>query len=356
MKTYIESLKHLFALIEVTPGSADCRVHLLASILSAKAHLNELSEPEQHLQIADCSGEATIIVGCFSPIYRLLCDHGKTLRDTAVAFTGTWASPSRGALTAIALKLEPASEEEFARLMDGGPDFREKVKRNWDYLAGIFASEAEYLLEPWVRILERTCRMAMDQYGLAFCRAAAAHGNHHARRGGLLEHTVSMMRFATVMVCESTMDLRMYLQLEIVQAGILFHDFGKIFETDYEANSFRMRETRTAEMFGHIAAGSAYFLQAWAAALAEEPGLSDEEWEDVKRARDHVNHIILSHHGCLEWGSPVEPKTLEALLVHHIDNLDAKIEMMRQALGDSREYGEIVHPKRPLPKTIIRPF
>ena len=137
----------------------------------------------------------------------------------------------------------------------------------------------------------------------------AAVSHHHAYAGGLLEHTVSMAACAKSMAQE--MAISGYdIDADIVVAGALLHDIGKL-------DSYRMTTvpnmTVEGALLDHVAQGYIRFCE-----LAERYGLDE-------KTKIHLGHIILSHHGMREYGSPVVPATPEALVVSAADELDFKI-------------------------------
>ena len=107
---------------------------------------------------------------------------------------------------------------------------------------------------------------------------------------------------------------------DVLLAGVLLHDIGKLQELDYDLATSYSREGR---LLGHIMLGSALVRETAATIEGFPPLLLTE-----------IQHLILSHHGCLEYGSPVAPMTVEAFILSFVDDLDAKINMVRQAIRD----------------------
>ncbi len=157
-----------------------------------------------------------------------------------------------------------------------------------------------------------------------FLRAPAAKGWHHSHIGGLAEHVHDMAQFAL-----RASEIYPEVDRDVLVAGILLHDLGKIRElsvTNHIDYSDRGR------LLGHITMGIE-FLDEYLRGLEQFP------WE----LELHLKHMILSHHGSLENGSPVLPMTVEALLLHYIDNLDAQVRGTLQVLdqgggGNWTEY------------------
>jgi 3'-5' exoribonuclease len=135
---------------------------------------------------------------------------------------------------------------------------------------------------------------------------------HHAYRGGLLEHVVSMAELA-VAVCRHYRDL----DRDLILLGVLFHDLGKLRELGaMPANDY----TLEGRLIGHVVIGRDLLLER-AAAIPDFP-------VDLRQL---LEHLVLSHQGKKEFSSPVEPMTPEAVTLHFIDDLDAKLNQLRTA-------------------------
>jgi 3'-5' exoribonuclease len=147
-------------------------------------------------------------------------------------------------------------------------------------------------------------------FARAFAEAPAAKTNHHAYVGGLAEHTLSVMR-----LCERAAHHYEGLDRDLLLAGAFFHDIGKVRELAVEPG---FPYTEEGALLGHIALGYA-LVRERIAALGGFPEV---------RSTD-LGHLILSHQGELEWGSPVQPQTIEALVLHYLDNLDSKVATAR---------------------------
>ncbi|HPE68748.1 MAG TPA: HD domain-containing protein [Thermotogota bacterium] len=167
-----------------------------------------------------------------------------------------------------------------------------------------------------------------DRLATRFIEAPAAINVHHAYKGGLLEHSLDVMN-----MCLQLMELYPTLDIhrDILVAGALLHDIGKVDE--YHVLSSGIVRTDVGEMVGHIGQGVLTLRDM----ARKVPGFPPEILVDLE-------HIILSHHGELEWGSPVLPKTIEAFLVHAADNLDSKVaqfrEMVRKSQNANGQQGE----------------
>jgi len=159
--------------------------------------------------------------------------------------------------------------------------------------------------------LKRLGQLFLDDQPLMsrFARAAAAVTNHHAYPGGLLRHTLDIMELVSLIAPR-------YPQLdrELLLFGAFLHDLGKI---DEMSHGGEISYTDRGQLVGHIVIG----VQLLGGKIAELDGA--EPFPETLRL--HLEHLIVSHHGQLEFGSPKVPVTLEAIALHYLDNLDAKI-------------------------------
>lgn len=148
----------------------------------------------------------------------------------------------------------------------------------------------------------------------------AAQTLHHAYRAGFLEHILQMAAVGEMVAKAYGADA------DLVLAGAVLHDIGKLQELDYDLSTSYSREGR---LIGHIVLGSA---------VVRDAALSIDGFPPVLLTQ--IQHLVLSHHGSLEYGSPVVPMTVEAFILSFVDDLDAKINMVRQSLRDDAGEGE----------------
>jgi 3'-5' exoribonuclease len=139
-----------------------------------------------------------------------------------------------------------------------------------------------------------------------FLRAPAAKGWHHAWVGGLADHVIDMARLA-----DRAAEIYPEVDRDMLMAGVLLHDIGKMEELSVTNH---INYSDRGRLLGHITLGS----EMLECAVREMPGFPEELAMRLK-------HMILSHHGNLEHGSPVVPMTVEAMLLHYLDNLDAQV-------------------------------
>lgn len=155
------------------------------------------------------------------------------------------------------------------------------------------------------------CFLSDDAIVRGYCRAPAGVRNHHAYIGGLLEHVVNMLDAADrIMPCYPEVDR------DLLFLGIFLHDIGKVRELHYD-RSFGY--TDEGQLIGHLVIGVEMLNEQ----VAKVPNLTGERFPPELLLR--LKHLILSHHGTYEFGSPRLPMTPEAIMLHFLDNMDAKV-------------------------------
>ncbi|MEM6822814.1 MAG: HD domain-containing protein [Verrucomicrobiota bacterium] len=236
--------------------------------------------------------------------------------------------------------------EEADRFLQGSPERAAEMEACWKYVLGVF----EDLEDPRLRLLTTTCLSDLES---KWKRAAAARSYHHARRGGLLEHTAQMLRSA-----EAIAPLYSEIWPDLLYTGVLFHDIGKCWENDYPEQGFVTQPIRMGELLGHISIGVEVVNRYWNRLREQEPEIFDEtQLPPSDLIKEHLLHLIISHHGQLEFGSPVTPKIPEAWALHYIDNLDARMEMLRGTYQQEPAIGkDLYDPQRPLSGYQVRPI
>jgi 3'-5' exoribonuclease len=164
---------------------------------------------------------------------------------------------------------------------------------------------------------------------------------HHAYIGGLLEHTLSLLELALIVVPRYPR-----LSGDLVLAGLFLHDIGKTAELGFDTN---FKYTDQGQLVGHVVQAAIWIDQKADLAAKEmgRPFPDDIKWS--------LQHIVLSHHGTYEFGSPRLPATPEAIAIHHLDNLDAKLNMFfREIDNDSDPAGSWTQYQRSLETKIYK--
>lgn len=203
--------------------------------------------------------------------------------------------------------------------IDEFKDFFPTSERNLEELKHEYFSLIEKIQDPFLTTYFSLFNRMEDALERFFLYPASI-GVHHMYIGGLLEHSVNVANIAY-----SIADL-IGANKDIVIAGSLIHDIGKIDELEFKG---KFRYSDRGRLLGHIGLGVILFESIVKEIENFPPYLADT-----------LTHIIISHHGTEEWGSPKKPMTIEALAIHYIDNLDAKItgvkEHMKEKMEDDR--------------------
>jgi 3'-5' exoribonuclease len=170
-------------------------------------------------------------------------------------------------------------------------------------------------------VLGELASSALAAHGDQLREHPAAKTIHHAYRGGLLEHTVSMAELA-MQICGHYSEL----DRDLILIGVLFHDLGKLQEIGaMPVNDY----TTVGRLVGHVVIGRDLLREC----CRDIPDFPID-------LQTHLEHLVLSHQGRLEFGSPVQPMTAEAIALHFIDDLDSKLAQLRSAseLGEPLQF------------------
>jgi len=264
---------------------------------------------------------------------------------TVVRLDAEWTQNQYG-LNASNISWERLTGDDLEAFYAGDATTAEKQRHDWNSILTLLASVKDPRLQGLTKHF-------IDDLGAKFRRAAAARKNHHARRGGLVEHVAQMMRTADL-VCSAYP----YLNRDLLLVGVLFHDCGKLWENQYPEKGFAQGYTLHGEMLGHIPLGIELVNKLWRD-VAESPAAKG--WlalePPTESVRLHLLHLIASHHGEYQFGSPTLPRTPEAIALHYIDNLDAKLEMMKDAYSQAGELADGIYEKQfPLPANLVAPL
>ena len=176
----------------------------------------------------------------------------------------------------------------------------------------LFESLMQFFFEIKNPNISRITRSLIKKHQDKLLIFPAASKNHHDYASGLLDHVVSMLRLSQA-IC----DLYPTLNRDLMYAGIILHDIGKVIELTGPVGT---AYTIEGNLLGHITIMVNEIGQA-----AKELGIEGEEVMLLQ-------HLVLSHHGKEEWGSPKKPMIQEAEIIHYIDNIDAKMNMLTRAL------------------------
>lgn len=334
----------LFSLRELRRqcGPRPLEAALRAQLESAEEKETRQGKLYMELQFTDGVERLTLRVWEDSP---MLAEARALAAPAFVELSGSWVNRSAYGLEPMQWTCRELCDDERDLFLQGPEELREKQRLDY---ADIEAAVRE-IADPRLREL---CLAFLYEFGERFRRTAAAREYHHARRGGLVEHVAQMMRSA-----KALLDVYTHLNADLVLAGVLFHDCGKLWENCYEKSGFTMSYNEMSELMSHIPLGIEVVNRLWRE-MMERHG---ETWADLTPKSEDVNlhllHLIASHHGTLEFGSPVMPKTPEAMLLHFVDNIDAKLEMMAENYDKSPLLAKNVYDRRrPLFHPLVTPL
>lgn len=228
------------------------------------------------------------------------------VRGTAQLYNGGMQLIAKGVDKEDASKID---ETEFLTLSQVAVD--KLVQRLTEILRGFSNVHLRNLVE---------CFLVDEELMRKIRSAPAGVKNHHAYRGGLLEHMLSLME-----ICLSVGPMYHDIDVDVLVVGAFLHDIGKVDELTYEPD---LGYSDAGQLIGHLVQG----VRILDDKIAETNKQSEESFpEDLA---NHLRHMIVSHHGQYEFGSPKLPMTLEAIALHHLDNLDAKIHCARQMIDE----------------------
>lgn len=204
--------------------------------------------------------------------------------------------------------IRPANISDDITVMD----FMAKSKRESNVMRKEFFDRAEKISDGNLRTLMKNIftENTFEKYSLA----PAGKSWHHSYIGGLLEHTLEIVK-----ICDLMCDFHSELNRDLLICGAMLHDFGKIEELSVEAG---FEYTDKGKLIGHIVIS---------AILVSEK--INEQKDFPEELKNCLIHLILSHQGKLEYASPVVPKTLEAIALYQADELSAKVNAYKNALN-----------------------
>lgn len=331
----------LFSIAEVrnaartTPVVA--RVHGQIDDLLKKDSSN--GKPFWELKIRDHGDNLTLRAWNDTDAYR---DCSSLQRGDCVEVAGDFAINGSFGADARRWRVRALDDSECLALFQGSEQESQSARRDFETVSSLAASLAD----------PRLCGLAqlfIAEFGARFQRAAAARHNHHAHRGGLLRHTAQMMRSADAL-CQ----IHPVLNRDLLLTGTLFHDSGKLWEMCPPERGFEIPRDLRGELLGHIPIGIELVNALWRR-------LPLDDWKSIQPAsedvRIHLLHLVAAHHGELQFGSPVEPKTPEAAALNMIDNLDARLEMFAMAYARQPEIAPGIHERtKPLNTSPVKPL
>ena len=215
----------------------------------------------------------------------------------------------------IVQKLRQAADDEYDLA-----DFLPATEKNVDEMLAVVQAAIDGIQNPQLATLVKHFYADPD-FRAQLARAPAARRVHHAYLGGLLEHLADVLA-----LCDTVLGLYPEISADLLRAGALLHDVGKLREYSWGRD---IDYTDEGRLIGHIILSD----EMVARAMDQQPDFPEE-------LRLRVRHMLVSHHGRYEWGSPRRPMTLEALALHHVENLSAQLNRFKSLLAARREPGQ----------------
>ncbi len=222
----------------------------------------------------------------------------------------------QGALQMILSHID-RMETEKVELAEFLPHTEQDVSKLYERLCTLLRK----LDNPHLRALAE-CFLMDQEFVQGFCKAPAGVRNHHAYLGGLLEHVVNLMESA-----DRIAPLYPELNRDLLLMGVFLHDIGKVRELNYD-RAFSYSDE--GQLIGHLVIGVEMLTEQ----VRRVPDLTGEPFPAELLLR--LKHLIVSHHGALEFGSPTLPMTPEAIALHYLDNLDAKVHSFTRDIREDR--------------------
>lgn len=220
-----------------------------------------------------------------------------------------------GELQVNVCRIRPAMEEEVDPA-DFTPVTRRDANAMWE---GVIQAVRQ-IQEPHLAAAVRYFYGNLE-WAARFVEAPSARQIHHSYRGGFLEHVHELLILARPLL-----ELYPEIDKDKLHAGILLHDIGKLEELTW---GWDTDLTDEGHLVGHIVLGARMVSRAIEAIEGFPRSLAAE-----------LLHLVVSHHGRLEWGSPRRPKSIEAVALHHLDNLDAQVNRFKLITENTRTNGE----------------
>ncbi len=258
-----------------------------------------VGKPFMSLVLQDKSGDIE------AKLWDTTEEHSRLYGAQKIVRVGGEIHDYRGKLQLRVKSIRPVKDEEGIAITDLVPS-SEKSKEE------LMNELTPYIFEMNNPNLQRLTRHLLKKHHQAFITYPAATRNHHDYASGLLDHVVSMLRLGKALT-----ELYPALNKDLLYSGIMLHDVGKVIEL---SGPVATTYTLEGNLLGHISI------------MVNEIAMAAKELEIEGEEVMLLQHMVLSHHGKEEWGSPKRPMLREAEILHYIDNIDAKMAMLNRAL------------------------
>lgn len=283
-------------------------------IKEAKKGVTTVGKPFMSLVLQDRSGDIE------AKLWDTNEEHENLYRAQVIVKVGGEIHDYRGKNQLRVKQIRPAREEEGVQISDLLPTSAVPKEQ-------LFEELTQYFFQIQNPNISRITRNLTKKYQDQLLIYPAATKNHHDYASGLLDHVVSMLKLS-----EAICDLYPTLNRDLLYAGVILHDIGKVIELSGPVGTMYTVE---GNLLGHISI------------MVNEIGQAANELKIEGEEVMLLQHLVLSHHGKEEWGSPKKPMIQEAEILHYIDNIDAKMNMLTRAL-DKTKPGEFTERLFPL--------
>ncbi|MEK4387316.1 3'-5' exoribonuclease YhaM [Solibacillus sp. FSL W7-1464] len=283
-------------------------------IKESKKGVTTVGKPFMSLILQDRSGDIE------AKLWDTNEEHENLYRAQVIVKVGGEIHDYRGKNQLRVKQIRPAREEEGVQISDLLPTSAVPKEQ-------LFEELTQYFFQIQNPNISRITRNLTKKYQDQLLIYPAATKNHHDYASGLLDHVVSMLKLS-----EAICDLYPTLNRDLLYAGVILHDIGKVIELSGPVGTMYTVE---GNLLGHISI------------MVNEIGQAANELKIEGEEVMLLQHLVLSHHGKEEWGSPKKPMIQEAEILHYIDNIDAKMNMLTRAL-DKTKPGEFTERLFPL--------
>ena len=270
--------------------------------------MGKTGKPYMNVVLQDKSGEVEARIWDDVAKYA-----GQAVKDTFVWVEGN-CQAYQGRKQIVIKSLQVLREDEVQVI-----DYVPESSIDPEMLYKKLMAYVESMTDPYYKALAESILKDDADIVDRYKRAPAAKSMHHAYKTGLLEHVISITGILDHMAAHYAP----YLDRDLLFLGGFLHDIGKLWELSYD----RVTDyTTEGKLIGHLVMG-VELVERKVRELDSQAGRLPGPFPEEKKLL--VKHVILAHHGVLEYGSPKRPKCLEALMVHYIDDLDSKMNAIR---------------------------
>lgn len=283
-------------------------------IKEAKKGVTTVGKPFMSLILQDRSGDIE------AKLWDTNEEHENLYRAQVIVKVGGEIHDYRGKNQLRVKQIRPTREEEGIQISDLLPTSATPKEQ-------LFEELNQYFFQIQNPNISRLTRYIVKKFQDQLIIFPAATKNHHDYASGLIDHVVSMLKLS-----EAICDLYPTLNRDLLYAGVILHDVGKVIELSGPVGTMYTVE---GNLLGHISI------------MVNEIGQAAHELKLEGEEVMLLQHLVLSHHGKEEWGSPKKPMIQEAEILHYIDNIDAKMNMLTRAL-DKTKPGEFTERLFPL--------